>query len=424
MHGAACVYAVVMSAPSVTFAQSTTPEHDSAPLIPVVPAGGPGSRLWPLSRGDRPKFLLDLTGQGRSLLQQTLGRLALVADDAPIVVTGHAHVDAVRSQAAGARILVEPSARNSMPAIALAAAVVEQERPDAVIGSFAADHLIQDADAFARTVRRARAAAEQGYLVTIGIVPTRPSTAFGYIETADGPRGTAGEGEEPSAEGADGAEGCPDADMAGAVPVRAFVEKPPYEDAVRFVADGTHLWNAGMFVVGAKVLLDALSEQLPHLAAGVRTIARAYGTPRYQEVLEEIWPTLTSIAIDRALAEPLSRQGRVAVVPGDFDWDDVGDFAALARQLRAGDDGEHDEERAEAERDPSDVVASGGARTISLGSSATVYSSSTRPIALVGVEGISVVETEDVLVVLADEHAQDLSTLVGMLDAEGLGTLR
>jgi mannose-1-phosphate guanylyltransferase len=422
VHGGARVYAVVMSASPVPSAQFTPSAHGSAPFVPIVPAGGPGSRLWPLSRGDRPKFLLDLTGQGRSLLQQTLQRLAPVADRAPIVVTGRAHVDAVRAQAADARILVEPSARNSMPAIALAAAVVERQQPDAVIGSFAADHLIRDTDGFARTVHRARAAAAQGFLVTIGIVPTRPSTAFGYIETE-----AAGDAGRASADGTappDGAAGT-DADggtgAAGAVPVRAFVEKPPYEDAVRFVSDGAHLWNAGMFVVGARVLLDALAEQLPHLASGVRTIARAYGTARYQEVLEEIWPTLTSIAIDRALAEPLSRQGRVAVVPGGFDWDDVGDFAALARQLREGCGGRRS---GDAAREPSDVVASGGARTISLGSAATVYSSSARPIALVGVEGISVIETDDVLVVLADEHAQDLSTLVGMLDAHGLGRLR
>jgi mannose-1-phosphate guanylyltransferase len=153
-----------------------------APFIPVVPAGGSGTRLWPLSRRDRPKFLLDLTGEGRSLLQLTLDRLAPLADRPPIVVTGRAHAAAVREQlgaderggVGGAerpgsanglgavRVLAEPSARNSMPAIALAAALVEREEPDAVIGSFAADHLIEDEAAFARAVTAARVCRRAG----------------------------------------------------------------------------------------------------------------------------------------------------------------------------------------------------------------------------------------------------------------------
>ena len=189
-----------------------------APFVPVVPAGGSGTRLWPLSRRDRPKFLLDLIGQGRSLLQLTLDRLAPLADRPSIVVTGRAHVAAVREQLDGdVRVVAEPSARNSMPAIALAAAHVERELPDAVIGSFAADHLIEDEAAFARAVTAAREAAELGLLVTLGIAPTSPSTGFGYIESA-------GEREADPALAAR-------LRAVGAEPVVRFVEKPDRERA-------------------------------------------------------------------------------------------------------------------------------------------------------------------------------------------------
>lgn len=377
------------------------------PFVPVIPAGGAGTRLWPLSRRSHPKFLLDLTGTGSSLLQQTLARLAPLADSPPVVVTGAAHAAAVQQQVAAsgleARVLAEPSPRNSMPAIALAAAVIEREQPGAIIGSFAADHLIGDTEGFARSVRAARRAAELGYLVTLGIEPTHPATGFGYIEQQAAGR----DQERPDAE---------QLRSVGARPVVRFVEKPDRARAEEFLASGDFLWNAGMFVVGATVLLDALAEQIPSLAAGARSIAESIGTAREDEVMASTWPALTSIAIDHALAEPLAAAGKVAVVPADFDWDDVGDFRALARQLRAGDD--------PADAGDGDVRVLGTAHVDAVGSRATVYGATHRHVALVGLDGISVVETDDVLLVLADEHAQDLATLVGRLSEAGLDHLR
>lgn len=393
------------------------------PFIPVVPAGGAGTRLWPLSRADRPKFLLDPLGQGRSLLQATLARVEPSADRPAIVVTGARHAEAVAAQlgsrapGAGPRILREPSPRNSMPAIALAAALAEAEDPDAVIGSFPADHLVGDEAALTRAIAAARAAAARGYLVTIGIEPTRPATGFGYIERADG---TSVEGAGGAGSGDDGA--LPSLAGTGAQRVASFVEKPDAERAARYLAGGHHLWNAGIFVAGARELLDALAAQIPPLAAGARRIAAARIRETAGEasddwvadrVLEEVWPTLTSIAIDHALAEPLAAQGRVAVVPADLDWDDVGDFGALARQLRRAGDAE-----------ARDVVVVGGARTVDRRARATVYGSSQRPIALVGVDGLSVVETDDVLLIAADSGARDLAELVAGLEDEGLADLR
>lgn len=384
-----------------------------APFVPVIPAGGAGTRLWPLSRRSRPKFLLDPTGTGRSLLQGTVARLAPLADRPPLVVTGARHAEAVREQLAdgGAggevQVFVEPTPRNSMPAIALAAAHAEREDPRTVIGSFAADHLIADEAAFGEAVTRARAAAEQGLLVTLGITPTHPATGFGYIERADGADATA----------------LPE----GVLPVTRFVEKPERERAEEFLATGRFLWNAGMFVVRASVLLDELTVRLPALGTGAREIAAARGTAEEQAVLERVWPTLTAIAIDHALAEPMAAEGRVAVVPADLGWDDVGDFASLAQLLRGASGGAPaatsgpDGGAAPAD---GDVRVVGSARVDALSSRATVYGATDRHIALVGLDGISIVDTDDVLLVLADEQAQELSGIVSRLEGQGLGHLR
>jgi mannose-1-phosphate guanylyltransferase len=419
------------------------------PFVPVVPAGGSGTRLWPLSRADRPKFLLDPLGQGRSLLQSALARVAPSADRPAIVVTGARHAEAVAAQIAerttghepsgrsapGAppRILSEPSPRNSMPAIALAAALAEAEDEDAVIGSFPADHLVGDEAALTDAISAARAAAERGYLVTIGIEPTRPATGFGYIEQADEGGDHGGGADEGRGDAGGVGSGLLAGDRVGDLPplagtgaqrVASFVEKPDAERAADYLADGRHLWNAGIFIAGARELLDALSVQIPPLAAGVRRIAaamvaeEAQGPRSADAVLEEVWPTLTSIAIDHALAEPLAAQGRVAVVPADLDWDDVGDFAALARQLRTTRAG------GPAEAAAGDVVAVGGARTIDRSARATVYGSSQRPIALVGVDGLSIVETDDVLLIAADSSARDLAELVAGLEDQGRADLR
>ncbi|MGP9746868.1 mannose-1-phosphate guanylyltransferase [Brachybacterium sp. AOP29-B2-41] len=392
-----------------------------APFVPVIPAGGAGTRLWPLSRRSRPKFLLDLTGEGRSLLQSTVARLEPLTDQPPIVVTGSGHEAAVREQldqlGMPAVVLAEPSPRNSMPAIALAAALVEREQPEAVIGSFAADHLIDDQESFGRAVASAREAAELGYLVTLGIRPTHPATGFGYIEqSTPGPAG----------------QEDPELATSGALPVARFVEKPDRERAEQFLATGRFLWNAGMFVVRASVLLDELAAQIPPLARGVREIAAAHGTERHDEVLARNWPRLTSIAIDHALAEPLAAEGKVVVVPTSFGWDDVGDFGALARQLRAraangsrgvGGTGLRTED-GNGPLDASDVRVLGSAEVDAVSSRATVYGATDRHIALVGLDGISIVDTEDALLVLADAQAQDLTTLVARLEERGLGHLR
>ena len=280
----------------------------------VVPAGGAGTRLWPLSRAGHPKFLLDLTGSGRSLLQTTVDRLEPLTAERVVVVTGVAHASAVRAQLPGlgpSQVLAEPSPRDSMAAIGLAAAVVERLDPDAVIGSFAADHVIPDQGAFEAVIREAASVARDGHLVTIGVEPTWPATGFGYIRAGE-----------------------PLAGAATALHAVEFVEKPDAVRAAEYVASGEFRWNAGMFVVRASTLLDLLEQWHPELAAGLRSIAAD------PSLLDDVWPGLTRIAIDHAVAEPAADAGRVVVVPAPFEWDDVGDFASLATLLPASGSGE------------------------------------------------------------------------------------
>jgi mannose-1-phosphate guanylyltransferase len=345
-------------------------------LWAVVPAGGAGTRLWPLSRASSPKFLHDLTGSGRTLLQETVDRLAPVVGDRVLVVTGRAHAEAVRQQLPALdpdQVLAEPSPRDSMAAIGLAAAIVERRDPDALIGSFAADHVITEPDRFVACVREAAEVARTGALVTIGIEPTHPATGFGYIRA-----------------------GAPLPGFRTARHVEAFVEKPDLARAREWVASGQYRWNAGMFVAHAGTLLDLLSEQHPELAAGLRRLAAGPG------LSEEVWSGLTRIAIDHAVAEPAAAAGRVAVVPGDFGWADLGDYAALYELLAGQGDGAATTDR----------LRQLGAGLVLGDDASGLVVPGERPVAVVGLQDVVVVDTGDVLLVTDLAHAQEVKGMV------------
>ena len=371
----------------------------SAPAIhAIIPAGGAGTRLWPLSRRHRPKFLLDLTGAGRSLLQDTVERLAPVTATTT-VVTGVAHIAAVADQLPGIpreNLLAEPSPRDSMAAIGLAAAVIAHRHGrDAVVGSFAADHTVADRAAFADAVRQAARLAEQGWVVTIGIEATGPSTAFGYIHAGD-----------PT-----DVPGAPDGRR-----VLGFTEKPDADTAAAYLATGDYRWNAGMFVVRAGVLLDHLAELRPQLAQGIEAIAAVWDAPEREEVLAERWPALEKIAIDHAIAEPVAAAGGVATVPVSMGWNDVGGFDALTElvpprtQGPATGAGVLDDVDGETPRAEIRALDSDGA---------LIASTSRRTVVLLGVPGTVVVDTPDALLVTTPEHAQDVKSVVDALKAAG-----
>lgn len=355
----------------------------------VVPAGGAGTRLWPLSRAGAPKFLHDLTGTGRTLLQGTLDRLLpLTGPDGVLVVTGARHEVAVRGQlpelGAGA-VLAEPSPRDSMAAIGLAAAVLAQREGDVVLGSFAADHVIDHGPGFAEAVRQGVVAAREGYVVTIGIAASGPSTAFGYVRMGE----TLGLADAPGARHSLG-----------------FTEKPDEATAAEYLETGQYRWNAGMFIAGTGVLLGHLERLHPELHAGLREIAAAWDTDARDEVLSRVWPGLQKIAIDHAIAEPVAASGGVAVVPGDFSWDDVGDFASLADLLPAGRDGSR------VLGDALDVLTLDSRGSL-------VVPRSGRLVAVLGLDDVVVVDTPDAVLVTTRSHAQQLKLVVDAVRASG-----
>lgn len=347
----------------------------------VVPAGGSGTRLWPLSRAASPKFLLDLTGSGRTLLQATLDRLGPLAAERVLVVTGAAHREAVTAQLPGldpASVVAEPSARDSMAAIGLAAAMLERRDPEAVMGSFAADHVITEPGVFRETVRAAVDVARDDWLVTIGIDPVTPSPAFGYVHLGAGLSG-----------------------HPGVFRVRAFVEKPSVHMAREYLASGEYRWNAGMFVVRPRVLLDLLADSDPQFAGALREIAAE------PHRLEELWPTLPRIAVDHAVAEPAADAGRVAVVPASFGWDDVGDFDSLADLLGA------TEDRAVP------VVLGDESQVRTVHGTGLVVPGSGRMVAVIGIDDVVVVDTPDAVLVTTRSRAQEVKQIVGALKESG-----
>jgi len=353
----------------------------------VIPAGGVGTRLWPLSRAAAPKFLHDLTGSGQTLIRATWERLAPLAAGM-MVVTGEAHRDAVCRQLpelVDADLVLEPSPKDSAAAIGLAAAILARRDPETIMGSFAADQVIGPVDVFQAAVAQAVATAATGRIVTIGITPTHAATGFGYIRQG----------------GALRVPGAPDARD-----VAAFVEKPDEKAAEQYVSSGRYLWNAGMFVAPVGLMLEHLAANEPELHAGLMEIADAWETPARGEVMARVWPTLKKTAIDYAVAEPAAAAGDVAVIPGTFTWDDVGDFAAIARLNPA--------------KDASGITVIGDTpRVYSSDSTGVVVTDTKRVIALIGIQDVVVVDTGDALLVTTTEHAQDVKKAVESLKAAG-----
>lgn len=353
----------------------------------VIPAGGAGTRLWPLSRATRPKFLLPLF-DNRSLLQHTFDRLLPLTDaDRILVVCGPAHVAAIARQLPdlpAANIVVEPSPNGTGPALALASALIARHDPKAIIGSFAADHDVTDRDAFTAAVRTAIAVARRGELVTIGLTPTRPETGYGYIERT---------GEILFA----GAHGT-------AYRAARFIEKPDREHAEQYLAAGTFLWNAAMFAWRVDALLGELDRQQPDLLAGVLRIARAWDTPQRDSETTSVWPKLPNVTIDTGVMEGAHA---LAVVPAEMGWSDVGDWHGLGEMI---------------EQDGLGNSVRGDLLQIDTTNS-VIWSETGRMVAMVGLDNIIVVDTEDALLIIDRGKSQDVRKVVDQLKATMRGEL-
>ncbi|MFO7338281.1 MAG: mannose-1-phosphate guanylyltransferase/mannose-6-phosphate isomerase [Lysobacteraceae bacterium] len=350
-----------------------------SPLVPVLLSGGSGTRLWPLSREAYPKQFLPLVGN-ESMLQETWRRVAELAGAAPLVVANEEHRFMVAEQLrqAGARpaaILLEPVGRNTAPAIAVAALQATADGGDPLLLVLPSDHAVRDREGFHRAVRAASAAAGQGRLVTFGIVPTGPETGYGYIKAAPGD---------------------------GVRPVERFVEKPDAETARAYVASGEYFWNSGMFLFRASRYLEELERFRPDiLAACRRAFAGASRDADFVRLEREAFAASPSDSIDYAVME---KTGAASVLPVDVGWNDVGSWSALWEVA------EHD---AEGNAHHGDVVA--------LGCRNTYAWTDRRLVALIGLEDVVVVDTDDALLVAHRDRVQEVKDVVAGLKRDGRG---
>lgn len=350
----------------------------------VILAGGSGTRFWPASRRHTPKQLLPLGGRADvPLIAATLQRLhPLIPAERVWVSTGAALVTATAATlptVPATHMLAEPVARNTAPAIGWATATIARQDPDALVAVLPADHAIADEEGFRGVVARALRAAEGGWLATIGVVPTRPDTGYGYIEVGD----AVGEGVHAAAR---------------------FVEKPNRTTAEGYLAGGRHLWNAGMFFFRAKTMLAAIEKHLPALARGLDAIDAAAHAGNEAAVLAQVFPALPSISIDHGVME---KAERIAVVPGDFGWNDVGSWEATWEMSERDDAGNSLPEGSIAVDAKNNLV-----RDMSLTAGKKRW-------ALVGVSDLVVVETDDAVLVIPREKAQDVRTVVEALTKRG-----
>lgn len=356
-------------------------------FYPVILAGGRGTRFWPLSRKKRAKQLLALDGK-RTMIQQTVDRLLpLAAPRQCWVITNEdlrREVSRQLPKLGPARIIAEPIGRNTAPAIGLAAFILLEIDPRAVIGMFPSDHVIGDQARFREIVNLGIDVASAGdNIVVMGIRPSRAETGYGYIE--------AGEAVQESV-----------------LQVRRFTEKPDPMTAVEFVRAGNYYWNSGMFLWSARTLAGALTEHLPKTAALLSQIAAAFGTRKFADVFRRLYPKCENISIDYAVLEPRSAKGGQAsnlyCIPADFGWNDLGSWTALR---------EHHSKRWDAS---SNLISA--QEVFTLTAQGNYIHAPGKFVAAVGVNNLVVVETEDALLITTLEHTQDVGAVVKYLDSK------
>ena len=353
-------------------------------IFPVIMAGGSGTRFWPLSRKARPKQFLALAGD-QPLLAATVRRLPPLARPADTyVVCGPAHAAAarrmVRELPAG-NFIVEPCARNTAPCVGLAALHVAARQKKGIVAMLPADHHIARPEAFREAIAEGARLAEKGHIVTIGIRPHAPETGYGYLKV-----GSRLPGKKRG--------------RSAAHRVERFVEKPDVVTAARYLADGSYLWNSGIFVFRADVILDEIRRAMPVLGEQLDVIEQAIGTPGYQKTLDRIFPDCPSISIDYGVME---KSQKIVVVPADFGWSDVGSFAALPEVRPV---------------DHLGNVVEGDALVID-GRNNVVVAAGGRPVAVVGMEGVVVIDAGDAVLVCRKDRAQDVRKAVDELARRG-----
>ena len=331
------------------------------------------------------------------MIQQTVERLKPLAALAKTwIITNEFLAGEISDQLPGlpaGHIIREPVARNTAPACGLAAFIIEREKPDAVLGVFPSDHVIADEPRFLKALQKGISLAAAGdNIIVMGIEPSRAETGYGYIETGDYTKDEA------------------------ALHVRRFIEKPNQMRAEEFVAAGNYYWNSGMFIWSARTLANAVREHLPETAPLLESIAAAYGTPQFDEVFHDLYSKCENISVDYAVLEPRSAKGEhtshLYCLPAEFSWNDLGSWASLYEyqidsRLRGDGDG--------------NVAESDGVMAIDATNN---YIFSPRKfVALVGVENLVIVDTEDALLIAHRDHSQDVGKIVKELSLTGRSEL-
>ncbi|MGI4853707.1 MAG: mannose-1-phosphate guanylyltransferase [Janthinobacterium lividum] len=370
---------------------TVTTAEDNTKLVPVVLAGGSGTRFWPRSRRARAKQVLALSGQD-TMIQQTVERLQpLCADEGFLVITNQLLAETVTAQipeVSTDRVLREPCARNTAPACALAAMIVERTSPETVLGIFPSDHVVVNQARFAEVIRAGIRIASAGEnIVVLGAPPTRPETGYGYIRTG----GAAAQFQQSPVTARD---------------VQRFTEKPQIDRAIEFVADGNYAWNAGIFLWSARTLANAIREYRPAMAAPLERIAAAHGTPEFDAVFAEEYPKVENISIDYAVLEPRSAKGtesHIYCLPADFGWNDLGSWAALH---------EHSMEQGKSLGHGNVMEAGLSLHMDAFGNYAYAPG---KVVALLGVSDLVVVQTDDALLVTTRAHSQEVGRIVSEL---------
>lgn len=362
----------------------------------MIMAGGAGTRLWPMSRRDRPKQLIrfiETPGdtRPRSLLELSAGRLeGIIPAERRFICTAEAYRQAIREslpEFADERILGEPVGRDTVNAVGLAAAVFQKMDPDAIFATLTADHMIEPVDVFRERMDLGfrLVEADPSRLVTFAITPTYPATAYGYVE-----RG-APITEVPGG-GADGL----------AFRVARFVEKPDKHRAQAYVQSGVFGWNSGMFVWKASTVMEALRRFKPESHDGLARIAEAWGTPRQREVLEQVYPTLPKISVDYAMMEPAAkakdRQFTICTVNMDVKWLDVGSWPSYGETIQP-------------DSDQNRTAGAGASLLVASDGNLVVNAVGGHTVALLGCKDLIVVHTADATLIVPREKGQELKDL-------------
>ncbi|MFC6644518.1 mannose-1-phosphate guanylyltransferase [Granulicella cerasi] len=373
--------------------------NTSKPVFaPVILAGGSGTRFWPRSRRARAKQVLALEGT-RTMIQDTLDRLRLVAEpSATWVITNGWLREVIVEQlpeVTGEHVVSEPCARNTAPACALAAFLLERTAPETVLGVFPSDHVVANPKRFAEVLAKGIEIAAAGEnIVVLGVPPTRPETGYGYIE-----QGALYERVEQTK---------------GFAPisvhrVRRFREKPDLTTAERFLAAGNFVWNGGIFLWSAKTLCAAIREYTPEMAEPLEKIAAAYGTPEFEKIFAAEYPKCENISVDYAVLERRSARGEqkanIFCLPADFGWNDLGSWASLY---------EH-----RAEREGDNVIDGGTTGVFAIQATGNYVYAPGKTVALLGVDDLVVVETDDALLITTLGRSQDVSKLVRAIHEGG-----